>query len=436
MFSQIAAVAIFVVMFAMIVWDKVERQIVTLFSGLATIVFVFIFGMHSKEAIFNTLNIKAIFTTDFWYHVGQGGEESSGINWATIIFIFGMMVMVEGLAEAGFFNLLCMAIAKLVHYEPIPIFIAFMVMSAVLSMFIDSITVILFLAAITIELSRVIYFDPVPVIMAEIFCANLGGSATMCGDPPNIIIGTSLGYTFMDFLENTGVCAAISLVVIVFYFYLCFKKKLSSNNWAIKHASKEDVERITEEIREDEEMDNGPADIMSVTNIKYFYISSAIFGLAIVLLITHATTGLTVAFIGTLIAILTLLAAGRNALELLKRVDYKTLLFFVGLFVVVGGLEETGVLVMIADFIGNISGGNILLLLFFLFPLELLLTVLLLFLPLYHLYQVNINTITTIKIAKPILISTSLPAGFSSTSSSSMPCFLPTTRTLRSLGIR
>ena len=134
MFSQIAAVAIFVIMFVMIVWDKVERQIVTLLSGLATIVFVFIFGMHSKEAIFNTLNIKAIFTTDFWYHVGQGGEESSGINWATIIFIFGMMVMVEGLAEAGFFNWLCMAIAKLVHYEPIPIFIAFMVMSAVLSM--------------------------------------------------------------------------------------------------------------------------------------------------------------------------------------------------------------------------------------------------------------------------------------------------------------
>lgn len=114
----------------------------------------------------------------------------SGINWATIIFIAGMMVMVEGMAKAGFFRWLCMTIAKLVHYRTIPVFITFMIMSAVLAMFIDSITVILFLAAVTIELAQLLKFDPIPMILAEVFCANLGGSATMCGDPPNIIIGT------------------------------------------------------------------------------------------------------------------------------------------------------------------------------------------------------------------------------------------------------
>lgn len=77
-----------------------------------------------------------------------------------------------------------------------PILITFMVMSAVLAMFIDSITVILFLAAVTVELSQLLKFDPVPMVLAEIFCANLGGSATMCGDPPNIIVGTALGYSF------------------------------------------------------------------------------------------------------------------------------------------------------------------------------------------------------------------------------------------------
>ena len=100
-----------------------------------------------------------------------------------------------------------MTIAKAVKYQVIPIFITFMIMSTVLAMFIDSITVILFLAAVTVELAQLLKFNPVPMILSEVFCANLGGSATMCGDPPNIIIGTSLGYSFADFITNTGGCA-------------------------------------------------------------------------------------------------------------------------------------------------------------------------------------------------------------------------------------
>ena len=143
---------------------------------------------------------QSIFTLDFWYAAGESSESSSGINWATIIFIAGMMIMVEGMAKAGFFRWLCMMLAKMVNYKPVPLFVAFMIMSSILAMFIDSITVILFLAAVTVELAKLLKFNPVPMILSEIFCANLGGSATMCGDPPNIIIGTSLGYSFSDFL--------------------------------------------------------------------------------------------------------------------------------------------------------------------------------------------------------------------------------------------
>ena len=188
MTAQIAAVVIFAVMFGLIVLDKFERHIVTLSCGAAMLIIVFGILMKSKEAILETLNLGSLFTLDFWYHAGQASEGSSGINWATIIFIAGMMIMVEGMARVGFFRWLCMAIAKLVRYKPVPILIAFMLVSGILSMFIDSITVILFLAAVTVELSEIVHFNPVPVIMAEIFCANLGGSATMCGDPPNIII--------------------------------------------------------------------------------------------------------------------------------------------------------------------------------------------------------------------------------------------------------
>ena len=341
MIAQVLAVVIFVAMFLLIVSEKIERHIVTLGCGLLTILLVFGLSMHSTSAIFKTLNLHSIITKSFWYVSGPGGEESSGINWATIIFIFGMMVMVEGMAKAGFFRWLCMKLAKMVNYKPVPLFITFMVMSSILAMFIDSITVILFLAAVTIELAKLLKFNPVPMILSEIFCANLGGSATMCGDPPNIIIGTSLELSFADFLTNTGVIAAISLVFVIVYFYFVFGRSMAAD------ASKDiDISAIPE-----------PKD--AITNKRDFIISSIIFGCAVVLLVTHAQTGLTVAFIGTAVAIVTLVAAGTSAFELLKKVDYKTLLFFIGLFAVVGGLEETGILKIVANFIGDISGGNL-----------------------------------------------------------------------------
>ena len=338
--AQILAVLIFVAMFVLIVMDKIERQIVTLACGVLTLILVFGVGMHSMDAILETLNVRSIFTPGFWYAVGAE-ESSSGINWATIIFIAGMMVMVEGMAKAGFFQWLCMRLAKLVNYKPIPLFVVFMVMAAVLSMFIDSITVILFLAAVTVELAKLLHIDPIPMILSEIFCANLGGSATMCGDPPNIIIGTSLGYTFGDFLTNTGLLAGIALIVVIIYFFLVYRKELiQEEGQGVDPSSIPDPKE-------------------AITNKKDFIVSCVIFGCAVVLLVSHAQTHLTVAFIGAVIALVTLIAAGKDAVELLKKVDYKTLLFFVGLFMVVGGLEQTGILELIAGFIGDVSGGNI-----------------------------------------------------------------------------
>ena len=344
MLAEILAVIIFLVMFILIITDKIERHYVTLGCGLLTLLLVFGLGMHSMEAVKETLNIHKIFTLEFWYAAGEASESSSGINWATIIFITGMMVMVEGMARVGFFRWLCMRIAKLVNYRTVPIFDTFMIMSAILAMFIDSITVILFLAAVTVELSQLLKFNPVPVILAEIFCANLGGSATMCGDPPNIIIGTSLGYSFADFIMNTGVIAAISLVFIIAYFYLTLRKELSGNSKNI------DLESL-------------PTPESAITDKVGFGISCVIFLCAVVLLVTHAMTGLTVAFIGLFISIITILTSLKYAGEILKKVDYKTVLFFVGLFVVVGGLEQTGVLEAVAGFIGKVSGGNVYLML-------------------------------------------------------------------------
>ena len=339
MLASILAVTIFLAMFVLIVLDKIEHYLITLGCGLLTIIFVLGICLHSGQAIMEVLNVKSIFTTSFWHTVGQASEDSSGISWATIIFIAGMMVMVEGMKRAGFFTWLCMLIAKLVRYRIVPILITFMILSAFLSMFIASITVILFLAAVTVELSQLLKFNPVPMILAEVFCSNLGGTATVCGDPPNIIIGTSLGFSFFDFLTNTGVFVLISLVIMIVYFYLAFRKELKQNEGGV------DTSTI-------------PSPSEAITDKSGFIFSCVIFLLSVVLLLTQTQTGLTAASIGVIIALITLIYSGRHVLELLKKIDYKTLLFFIGLFVVVGGLEQTGILEVIAKFIKNVSGGN------------------------------------------------------------------------------
>ena len=341
MIAQILAVVIFIAMFVLIVLEVWERHVITLGCGLLTLVLVFGLGMHSMGAVWETLNLGSFFTSHFWYTAGQSAETSSGINWETIVFVAGMMIMVEGMARVGFFRWLCMRLAKMVKYKVVPLFVTFMVLSGILAMFIDSITVILFLAAVTIELSQLLKFNPVPMILAEVFCANLGGSATMCGDPPNIIIGTSLGYSFTDFLTNTGLIAGISLVVVVLYFYLVFHKELRASAAGSNQTYPDPSEAITDK--------------------KGFIISTVIFLCAVALLVTHAQTGLTVSCIGVFITIVTLIAAGRDALKLIKQIDYKTLLFFIGLFMVVGGLEQTGILKVMANFIGDISNGNLML---------------------------------------------------------------------------
>ena len=343
--AKICAIVIFVIMFACIITEVVERHVTTLVAGATTMVVVFGICMRSVDAFIRTLNIKALGTLGFWY---GGGEESTGINWATIIFIAGMTVMVEGMGYSGFFEWLCLKLAKLVKYKTVPILIVFMVMSSVLAMFIDSITVIMFLAAVTITLAKTLKFDPVPIVLAEIFCANLGGSATMCGDPPNIIIGTALGFSFFDFLSNTGFIAGACLLVMILYFYLVMRKPLLESE------------------------KNRPADIVypnpadCIKNKKAFIASIIVFAIIVSLLVTHSMTELSVATIGVVATLLTIISITlsfgvKDVVEIFKKVDYKTLLFFIGLFVVVSGLEETGCLKVVANFIGKICGGNVIL---------------------------------------------------------------------------
>jgi Na+/H+ antiporter NhaD/arsenite permease-like protein len=352
-------------MFIMIILDKVERYIPALIGAALVLGVVFLLCMHSTDAVVQTLNLHSMTESQFWYPGSHAMESTVGINWTTIIFIAGMMIMVEGMGHSGFFRWLCLLLAKAAKYRLTPLFILFMVLSAFLSMFIDSITVLLFLAVVTIELSRVLKFDPVPLIITEIFTANLGGAATMSGDPPNIIIGTSLGYSFMDFVVNTGPIVLVSLAIIIPFFCLVFRKELKAHKVPVAlgmgHPEQEhhSAAHLLEEVPyiEEKKVDLVPRD--AIVNRTHFLISVAIFLLTVALLVTHAATGLSVATVGVIAAVLTLVTSGKTALAHIKKLDWQTLLFFIGLFVVVGGLEQTGVLEMLANLIAQICGGNI-----------------------------------------------------------------------------
>ncbi len=341
--SQILAIAIFILMFLAIIIGKVHRFIPALIGAGLTLVVVFLITMQSPDSVVHVMNLEQLGQFHFWVP-GQEHIESYGINWQTIIFIGGMMVMVEGLGEVGFFRWICLLLAKLVNYKVVPILIVFMLLSGFLAMFIDSITVLLFLAMVTIELARLLKFDPVPVIIAEIFAANTGGAATMSGDPPNIIIGTALGYNFTDFALNTGAIAWIGMAFALAFFYFVFRKALTSS-----------------QDKPDAPTTQYPQPSEAIINPRLFRINAAIFVGIIVLIVTHAETGISMALIGVIAAAVTMLVAGRKALHIISRVDWRTLLFFVGLFICVGGLEETGVLEMLAGYIGSASGGSLML---------------------------------------------------------------------------
>jgi len=354
--EQILAIIIFAVMFVAIMWGKIHRYIPALIGAAFTAILILVLVDNGPHSLWQVLRLPDFIDGSWWFgkHTAEttaeaasnGGPEIGGVNWQTMIFIGGMMVMVEGMGAAGFFRWICLLVARLVKYRVIPILITFMILSGFLSMFIDSITVMLFLATVTIELARLLKFDPVPVIIAEIFASNTGGSATMSGDPPNIIIGTHFHYTFMDFLLNTGLIAWICMAVVVVMFYLMFRKVLkqsASNGQA-------DAAKHYPEPKE------------AITNPRLFIASTAIFLTVIVLLVTHAQTGLSVGLIGCIAAALTLLAAftaGGQPRHIIKGLDWRTLLFFLGLFVCVGGLEVTGVLEKLADLIGKASGDNL-----------------------------------------------------------------------------
>jgi Na+/H+ antiporter NhaD/arsenite permease-like protein len=326
-------------MFAAIASNKIHRHVAALGGAAIMIIVVFLGIMQDPGSLWEFLNVNQLGQSQFWVP-GANAVESVGFNWQTLVFVGTMMITVGWLESVGLFRWMCLYTARLVGCRTIPILISFMILSAFLSMFIGSITVMLFLSMVTIELGRLMKFNPVPIIIAEVFASNTGGSATLSGDPPNIIVGTAFGYSFTDFLTNTGLIAWIAMALAIVYFYFVFRKLLKQE---------EDPEEL---------MKSCPLPSSAIKDPGHFKLAIGLFLLIIVLLVTHGYTGMSVALIGVISAVLSLAFAGKGALNIIKNLDWRTLLFFAGLFICVGGLEVTGVLEKVSELIGDISSGN------------------------------------------------------------------------------
>jgi Na+/H+ antiporter NhaD/arsenite permease-like protein len=267
-------------------------------------------------------------------------EALAYISWETLGLVAGMFVLVSILVQAGFFTWLAMTILRKVNYHPASLFVILILLAAVLAAFMDSITVMLFLSALTFQLCVLLKLDPVPLIIAEVCAANTGGSGTLVGDPPNVILGTTLGFSFADFATNTGPIAIIATLIMLAYFYLVNRKELKSAHVALTPEMIDAIDEIhTEPLH---------AHLTRVGLTGFF--------MAVGLLIFHlplsALTGLPInsavaALIPAGIALIALRDDQRK--RVLLKVDGESILFFAGLFMLIGGLEKVHLFEMLAE---------------------------------------------------------------------------------------
>ncbi|HLF25038.1 MAG TPA: SLC13 family permease [Anaerolineae bacterium] len=276
-------------------------------------------------------------------------EALTYINWETLGLLAGMFVLVSILHEAGFFTWLALTAVRKVNYHPTWLFIVLLLLAAILAMFMDSITVMLFLSALTLQLCRLLKVDPVPFVVAEVCAANTGGAATLVGDPPNVILGTTLGFNFADFAQHTGPISALAALTLLGVFYVINRKKLRDAHAAL-------TEKM---VREIEALHRDPL------HTRMTRVGLIGFGAAVVLLVFHHPlshwTGLpiTAAVAALAPAGLALLAlpGGERKLVILK-VDGQSIIFFAGLFVLIGGLEKSNLFEMLAHSLAGATASN------------------------------------------------------------------------------
>lgn len=309
--QQLIAVAVFLLVMAAVISERVQRSVAALAGAVA------LMATHVL-----TLESAAGF-----------------VDVNTVGVLVGMMLFVSVVKNSGLFEYIAIKAAKLTRGRPMAVLAVFTVITAVLSAFLDNVTTVLLVGPMTIAITQILEVDPVPFLLAQIMASNIGGTATLIGDPPNIMIGSAAGLGFVDFVANTGPIVVLILAVVVLLFCLLYRKSL----------------RVTPENRAKiAELDEN----RSIKD-KALLIKSVVMILLVVAgFVLHDRLGLESATIALGAAAILLLIGRQDAEEIILGVEWSTILFFIGLFVVVGGLNSTGVITALADGMLSLVGNN------------------------------------------------------------------------------
>ena len=259
------------------------------------------------------------------------------IDFNVIFLLVSMMIIVAITTRSGVFNYIANELLKLTKGHPIKVLITLAAFTAVVSAFLDNVTTVILIMPITFSIAKKLDINPIPFLVAEIMSSNIGGTSTLIGDPPNIIIGSAGGLTFMDFVkELTGVVALI-LVAVIIFFVLCFRKML-----------KADKEKMAEVVK----IDNSK----TITDFNLMYRSVGVLALVILGFILHDIIHIETCIIAMLGASVLLLF--EKPTDILRDVEWNTIFFFIGLFVIIGGLEASGGIKLMADWVLKVTEGS------------------------------------------------------------------------------
>lgn len=311
----ILAIVIFTVAFIFIATEKVHRVAVALFAaGLMTLL-----GLTAGGEVFFS--------------------EHAGIDWNVIFLLLGMMIIVGVIKQTGVFSFLAIWAAKKSRGRPYRLLVLLMVITAVASPFLDNVTTIMLVAPVTVLVCQRLTIPAQPYLIAEVLASNIGGAATLIGDPPNIIIGSRAGLTFNDFIMHMTPIVAVLFILFTLLARVLFRKSFEYH-----------PERVAEIMQLDERA--------SITDRRLLIRCLAVLAIVVTGFGLHAVIHIEPAIIALLGAGLMVLVSGVDVETYLAEVEWSTLVFFMGLFVMVGGLIETGAISTAGTWVIDLIGDN------------------------------------------------------------------------------
>ncbi|CCZ51277.1 TPA: hypothetical protein CPT90_09370 [Candidatus Gastranaerophilales bacterium HUM_3] len=259
------------------------------------------------------------------------------IDFNVIFLLVSMMIIVNITTRSGVFSYLANELLKMTKGHPVLILIALGIFTAVVSAFLDNVTTVILIMPITFAIARKLEIDPIPYLLTEVFASNIGGTATLIGDPPNIIIGSAAGFSFMDFVSNLTLVVAVILIAVLAVMVLFFRKKLATT---------------AEKMKEAANIDN----THTITDVPLMVRSMIVLALVILGFVTHDITHIETCVAAMLGASFLLLF--EKPTDILRDVEWNTIFFFIGLFIIIGGVEASGGIKLMAEWILRVTQGS------------------------------------------------------------------------------